>query len=87
MTKNELRRSVRSKLEAAIRAQREIWDVACEVGEITGYEGDIYTFVAELAGALKDDETIPDALVEELFSSISVANLPPRPTSRKLRIQ
>jgi len=69
MTANELRRSVRSKLEAAIRAQRESWDAALGIKEITGYAGDIYAFVAETAGALKDDEAVPDDLVERLIVS------------------
>ena len=68
MTTNELRGAVRSKLEAAIRAQRESWDKALEVDEITGYAGDIYAFVTETAGALKDDEPIPEVLVERLVS-------------------
>jgi hypothetical protein len=87
MTRNELKRSVRSKLKSAIRAQRESWDMALTITEITGYAGDIYALVAETAGALEDDEAIPDDLVEKLVSSISLANLHPRPTSRKLRIQ
>jgi len=69
MTTNELRRSVRSKLQAAIRAQRESWDVALGIEEITGYGGDIYAFVAETAGALDDDEAIPDDVVEQLILS------------------
>ena len=69
MTTNELRRSVRSKLEAAIRAQRERWDTALEIEEITGYAGDICAFVAETAGGLRDDEAIPDDLVDDLISS------------------
>ena len=73
----ELRRSVRSKLEAAIRAQRQSWDAACEIQEITGYAGDIYAFVAETASALKDDEAIPDELVDELISSTRMSKLPP----------
>ena len=71
MTTYELRKSVRAKLVAAIRAQRESWDAALEIQEITGYSGDIYAFVAETAGALKDDEAIPDDLVEEPISSTS----------------
>src|SRR5271167_2526582 len=35
----ELRRSVRSKLEASIRTQRQSWDAACDIQEITGYAG------------------------------------------------
>ena len=82
MTTNKLSRSVRSKLEAAIRAQRESWDAALEIQEITGYAGDIYAFVAEMAGAFEDDEAIPDDLVDELISSTSVPKLHPRPTSQ-----
>ena len=76
MTTNELRRSVRSKLQAAIRAQRESWDAALGIEEITGYAGDIYAFVAETAGALDDDEAIPDDLVEELISSTTMPKAP-----------
>jgi hypothetical protein len=82
MTTNELRKSVRSKLEAAIRAQRESWDTALEIEEITGYAGDIYAFVAETAGALKDDEPIPDDLVERLVSPKSGHSLPQCPSRR-----
>jgi len=49
----------------------------CEIQEITGYAGDIYAFVAETAGALKDDEAIPDDLVDELISPTSMPKLPP----------
>ncbi|HZL70614.1 MAG TPA: hypothetical protein VFC29_25155 [Candidatus Limnocylindrales bacterium] len=83
----EQRRSVRLQLEAAIRAQRESWDAALRIEEITGYAGDIYAFVAEMAGALKDDEAIPDDLVDELISSASMPKLHPRPTSQTPRIQ
>jgi len=69
MTTDELRRSVRSKLEAAIRAQRESWEAALGIQEITGYVGDIYAFVSETAGALEDDEAIPDGLVDDLVSN------------------
>ncbi len=71
MTTNELRKSVRSKLEEAIRAQRESWDAALGIKETTGYAGDIYAFVAEAAGGLKDDEAISDDLVDKLISSTS----------------
>lgn len=83
----ELRRSVRSKLGAAIRAQRQSWDTALSIQEITGYAGDIYAFVAEMAGALKDDEAIPDDLVDDLISSASMPKLHPRPNSQTPRIQ
>ena len=87
MTTNELSRCVRSKLEAAIRAQRESWDAGLEIQEITGYAGDIYAFVAETAGALDDDEAIPDDLVDELISSTIMSRLPPEPTFKKPRVQ
>ena len=87
MTTNELTRSVRSKLEAAIRAQRQSWDAALAIEEITGYAGDICAFVAETAGALKDDEAIPDDLVAELISSTSMPKFPPGSTSQTPRIQ
>jgi len=87
MTTNELRRSVRFKLEAAIRAQRESWDAALGMQEITGYAGDIYAFVAETAGALKDDEAIPGDLVDDLISSTSMPQLPLRSTSQTPRAQ
>ena len=87
MTTNELRRSVRSKLQAAIRAQRESWDAALGIEDITGYAGDIYAFVAETAGALDDDEAIPDVLVDELISSTSMPKLPPGSTSQAPRAQ
>jgi len=83
----ELRRSVRSKLGAAIRAQRQSWDTALSIQEITGYAGDIYAFVAEMAGALKDDEAIPDDLVDELILSTSMPKLPPGSTSQTPRDQ
>lgn len=66
MTTDELRRSVRSTLEDAIRARRDSWDKALKIAELTGYAGDIYAFVSETAGALKDDEAIPDDLLEQL---------------------
>lgn len=87
MTADELRKTVHSKLEAAIRAQRQSWDAALEIEDITGYAGDIHAFVAETAGALKDDEAIPDDLVEELVSSTSGHSLPPGPTSQPPRVQ
>ena len=87
MNTNELRTSVRSKLEAAIRAQRESWDTALEIEEITGYAGDIHAFVAETAGALQDDERVPDDLVGELISSTSKHSSSPGPTSQSPRIQ
>jgi len=71
-------------LRAAIRAQRESWDAALGIEEITGYAGDIYAFVAETAGALEDDEAISDDLVGELISSTSMPNLRPGPTSSRL---
>src|ERR1022692_4883857 len=83
----ELRRSVRSKLGAAIRAQRQSWDTALSIQEITGYAGDIYAFVAEMAGALKDDEAIPDDLVDDLILSTSMPKLPPGSTSQTPRDQ
>ena len=66
---------MRSKLQAAIRAQRESWDAALGVEEITGYAGDIYAFVAETAGALDDDEAIPDDLVHDYVQITPRANL------------
>ena len=59
----------------------------CEIQEITGYAGDIYAFVAETAGALKDDEAIPDDLVDELISPTSMPKLPPGSTSQKPLVQ
>jgi hypothetical protein len=87
MTTGELRRSVQSKLETAIRAQRESWDAALGIEDMTGYAGDIYAFVAETAGALDDDEAIPDDLVDELISYTSMPKLASRPTSQTPRIQ
>ncbi len=87
MTKNELRKCVQSKLEEAIRAQRKSWDAALGITELTGYAGDIYAYVAETAGALKDDEAIPDDLVGELISSTSRHSLSPGLTSQTPRIQ
>src|SRR5271169_1514373 len=81
MTTNELKQSVRSKLETAIRAQRESWDAALEIEEITGYARDIYAFVSETAGALEDDEAIPDDLVDELISSTSMPSVSPGSSS------
>ena len=87
MTTDEMKRFVRSELEVSIRGQRESWDAACEIQEITGHPGDIYAFVAETAGALNDDEAIPDDLVEELISSINKPNLTRGPASQTPRIQ
>jgi len=87
MTTEELKQSVRSKLEAAIRAQRESWDAALEIEEITGYAGDIYAFVSETAGALEDDEAIPDDLVDELISSTSMPSVSPGSSSPTPRAQ
>ena len=75
MTANELRTSVRSKLEAAIRAQRESWDSALEITNLTGYSGDIHAFVTETAGALEDAEAIPDELVDLHLSATSNSEL------------
>ena len=80
MTIDELKTSVQSKLEVAIRAQRESWDA-------TGYAGDIYAFVAETAGALNGDEAIPDDLADDLISSTRMPNLSAGPTSQTPRIQ
>jgi hypothetical protein len=79
----ELRSSVRSQLEAALRAQRKSWDAASRIEDITGYDGDIYAFVAELAGGFKDDEAIPDDLVDDLISSPSMSKLPQGSSSQK----
>ena len=79
----ELRSSVRSQLEASVRAQRESWDAASKIEEISGYDGDIYAFVAETAGGLRDDEAIPDDLVDDLVSSPSMPKLPPGSSSQK----
>ena len=87
MTTNELKKSVRSKLEAAIRTQRESWDTALEIEEITGYAGDIYAFVAEMAGALEDDEAIPADLVEDLIASTRMPKLHPALTLQEPRTQ
>ena len=78
---------MRSKLEVAIRAQRESWDAALEIQTMTGYAGDIYAFVAETAGAFEDHEAIPDDLVDDMISSMRMPNLPPGPTSQTPRIQ
>ena len=79
----ELRSSVRSQLEVSVRAQRESWDAASKIEEITGYDGDIYAFVAETTGGLKDDEAIPDDLVDDLISSPSMPKLPSGSNSQK----
>jgi hypothetical protein len=62
---------VRHHLEAAVRSQRESWDEALVVQDIAGnHDRDIYAFVAELAGGLKDDEAIPEEIIETLISTI-----------------
>jgi hypothetical protein len=81
MTANELRTSVQSKLEAAIRAQRESWDTALEITDLTGYSGDIHAFVAETAGALEDAESIPNELVDPLVPGKSNKRLGADPGS------
>ncbi len=87
MTTNELRRTVRSKLQAAIRAERESWEAALGVEEITGYAGDIYAFVAETAGALDDDEAIPDDSRRRTDLVHDYVQITPGPTSKKPRVQ
>ena len=61
---------VRRHLEAAVRLQRESWDEALAIHEITGdQDRDFYAFVAELAGAgLADDEAIPEDVIDTLIS-------------------
>ena len=51
------RETVRERLEAAVRLQRESWDEALAVEEIAGDSngGDLYALVAELAGGLEDE--------------------------------
>jgi len=71
----QLSNRVRPLLEQAIRAQRESWDTALAITELTGYDGDIYAFVAETAGALEDDEAIPNDLVDELISPANRSRL------------
>ena len=62
---------MRHHLEGAVRSQRESWDEALAVQDIVGnHDRDIYAFVAELAGGLKDDEAIPEEIIETLISTI-----------------
>jgi len=59
MTFEQKRAKVRHHLEAAIRLQRESWDEALAIQELTAnYERDFYALVAELAGGFKDNEAI-----------------------------
>ena len=62
------RMMVRYHLEAAMRLQRDSWDEALAAQEAAGDSGpDIYAVVAELAGGLRDDEPIPDDVVDSLL--------------------
>jgi len=71
MPLDERRETVRHHLEAAVRLQRESWDEALVVQDITGnYDRDIYAWVAELAGGLKDDEAITKDIIDTTISRI-----------------
>ena len=55
MTFEQERAQIRRHLEAAIRLQRENWDEALAVQQLTtNYDRDFYALVAELAGAFTD---------------------------------
>ena len=69
MTLGEEKAKVRQHLEAAVRLQRESWDQALAIEDvIRDDERDIYAFVAELAGGFKDDEAIPDEVIDMLMT-------------------
>jgi hypothetical protein len=58
---------VRHHLETAVRLQRESWDNALAVQDITGNcDRGIYALVTELAGGLKDDEAIAEDIIDTL---------------------
>ena len=71
MTLEQKRKMVRQHLEAAVRSQCETWDEALAVQEMTcDYDRDIYAFVAELAGGLKDNEAIPEDIIDTLIPGL-----------------
>jgi len=66
------RTHIRRHLEAAIRLQRESWDEAIVIQQLTAnYDRDFYALVAELAGGFKDNEAITADVINSL--------LPPQP--------
>jgi len=67
MTFEQKRAQIRRHLEAAIRLQRESWDEALAIQELTTYDRDFYALVAELAGGFKDDETITADVINSLL--------------------
>jgi hypothetical protein len=55
-------------LDVAIRLQRESWDEAIAIQQVTtNYDRDVYALVAELAGGFTDHEAIT-ADVNQQFS-------------------
>ena len=61
---------LRTLLDNAMTKQRESWDIAFAAQELAGcMDLDVYALVAELAGALDDDESIPDSVVERMIVS------------------
>jgi len=68
MTFEQKRAQIRRHLEAAIRLQRESWDEALAIQELTAnYDRDFYALVAELAGGFKDNEAITAYVINSLF--------------------
>jgi hypothetical protein len=67
MTFEQKRAQIRRHLEAAIRLQRESWDNALAIQELTNYDRDFYALVAELAGGFKDDEAITADVINSLL--------------------
>jgi hypothetical protein len=69
MTFEQERAQIRRHLEAAIRLQRESWDEALAIQQLTtNYDRDFYALVAELAGAFTDNEAITADVINSLFA-------------------
>ena len=73
MTLENKRTFVRQHLEEAVRLQRKTWDEALAIQDATGNrECDIYSFVAELAGGLADNEAVPEEIIDVLVVQTSL---------------
>jgi hypothetical protein len=71
MSLDQQRMAIRHHLEAAVRSQRDSWDQSLAVEDLTSDpDRDMYAFVAELAGALKDDEPIPEDIIDTLVAGL-----------------
>jgi len=68
MTFEQERVQIHRHLEAAIRLQRESWDEALAIQELTNnYDRDLYALVTELAGEFKDNEAITADVINSLL--------------------